>query len=45
MIQKKVHVYAHNVSVPLFSPSDIHQSQYFGGCQVTGKSSSFIEAF
>ena len=37
----KVHVYAHNASVP----SDIHQSQYRDGCQVIGRSYSFIFDF
>ena len=32
-------------SVPFFSSSEIHQSQYLNGCQAMGKSSSFIEAF
>ena len=42
---KKVHVYAQNFTVCVFSFSEIHKSQYLDGCQAMGKNSSFIEAF
>ena len=44
-MDKKAYVYAQNFFVSFFSSSDIHQSQYFDGCQAMGKSSFFIKAF
>ena len=44
-VYPQVHVYPQNVFVSFFSSSDMHQSHHLDGCQATGKSSPFIEAF
>ena len=44
-VYPQVHVYPQNVFVSFFSSSDMHQSHHLDGCQATGKSCPFIEAF